>query len=66
MMSFSSDTQADVIESFNSTSRNLDDLLTIDIPYFECFVKLILPGCVSTKLTLLIHWPRFQIYIHQF
>ena len=27
--------QADVIEVFNSTDRYLDDLLNIDIPYFE-------------------------------
>ena len=31
----SSDKQADVIKAFNSTSRYLDDLLNIDIPYFE-------------------------------
>ena len=29
------DNQADVIETFNSTSRYLDDLLNIDNPYFE-------------------------------
>ena len=28
------DSQADVIEAFNSTSRYLDDLLNIDNPYF--------------------------------
>ena len=32
MMSLSGDTQADVIETFNSTSRYLDDLLNIDNP----------------------------------
>ena len=35
MMSLSDDTQADVTEAFNSTSRYLDDLLNIDNPYFE-------------------------------
>ena len=35
MMSLSDDTQADVIEAFNLTSRYLDDLLNIDNPYFE-------------------------------
>ena len=32
MMPLSDDTQADVIEAFNSTSRYLDDLLNIDNP----------------------------------
>ena len=32
MMSLSDDTQADVIEAFNLTSRYLDDLLNIDNP----------------------------------
>ena len=30
-----SDNQADIIKAFNSTSRDLDDLLNIDNPYFE-------------------------------
>ena len=30
MLSLSEDNQSDVIEAFNSTSRNLDDLLNID------------------------------------
>ena len=30
MLSLSEDTQSDVIEAFNSTSRYLDDLLNID------------------------------------
>ena len=33
MMSLSSDTQADVIEDFYSTSRYLDDILNIDNSY---------------------------------
>ena len=32
MMSLSDDTQADIIETFNSTSRFFDDLLNIDNP----------------------------------
>ena len=32
MISLSDDTQADVIEAFNSTSRYSDDLLNIDNP----------------------------------
>ena len=35
MMSLSNDTQADIIEAFNSASRYLNDILNIDIPYFE-------------------------------
>ena len=35
--------QADVIDSFNSTSRYLDELLNIDTPYFEGMVKQIYP-----------------------
>ena len=38
-MSLTSDTQADVIEAFNSTSRYLDDLLNSDNPYFEGMVS---------------------------
>ena len=34
-MSFSDNTQADVSESYNSTSRNLDGLLNSDTPYFR-------------------------------
>ena len=44
MMSLSDDTQADVIEAFNSTSRYLDDLLNIDNPYFEGMVGQIYPA----------------------
>ena len=35
MLSLSDNNQTDTIEAFNSTSRYLDDLLNIDIPYFE-------------------------------
>ena len=43
MMSLSSDSQADAIETFNSTSRYLDDLLNIDNPYCEVMVRQIYP-----------------------
>ena len=39
MMSFSGNTQADVIEALNSTSKYLDGLLNIDNPYFEGMVS---------------------------
>ena len=43
-MSFlSNDDQADIIETFNSTSRYLDDLLNIDNPYCEIMVNQIYP-----------------------
>ena len=43
MTSLSDDNQGDIIEVFNSTSRYLDDLLTIDNPYFEGMVNQIYP-----------------------
>ena len=44
MISLSGDTQADVIEAFNSTSRYLDGLLNIDNPYFEEMVSQFYPA----------------------
>ena len=43
MLSLSDKIQSDVVEAFNSTSRYLDDLLNIDIPYFEQMVGQIYP-----------------------
>ena len=43
MLSLSDNTQADIIEAFNSTSRYLDDLLNIDNPYLEQMVGQIYP-----------------------
>ena len=37
------DNQADVIETFKSSSRYLDDLWNIDNPYFEGMVNQIYP-----------------------
>ena len=39
MMSLSIDTQADVIDAFNTTSRYLDDILNINNVYFDNMVK---------------------------
>ena len=39
MLSLSDNNQADIVETFNSTSKYLDDLLNIDNPYFEHIVK---------------------------
>ena len=43
MKALSSDNQVDVIKAFNSMSRYLDDLLSIDNPYFEGMVNQIYP-----------------------
>ena len=43
MLSLSDNNQTDIIEAFDSTSRYLDDLLNIDIPYFELMVGQIYP-----------------------
>ena len=43
-MSPSEDTQSDVIEAFNSSSRYLDDLLNIDNNLFESMVNRIYPS----------------------
>ena len=44
MMSLSDDTQAEVIEAINPTSRYLDAFLNIDNPYFEGMVSQIYPA----------------------
>ena len=43
MTSLSDDSQADIIEAFNTTSRYLDDLLYIDNPYFARMVNQMCP-----------------------
>ena len=43
MTSLSDVKQAEIMEAFKSTSRNLDDLLNIDNPYFEGMVNRIYP-----------------------
>ena len=43
MLSFSDNNQADVVETFNSTSRYLDDLLNIYDPYFAQMISKIYP-----------------------
>ena len=39
MMSLFDDTQTDIMEAFNSTSRYLDDLVNIDNSEFEGMIK---------------------------
>ena len=43
MLSLSDNNHTDIIETFNSTTRYLDDLLNIDYPYFEQMVGQIYP-----------------------
>ena len=43
MLSLSDNNQTDIIEAFDSTSWQLDDLLNIDNPYFERMVGQIYP-----------------------
>ena len=44
MLSLTENTQSDVIEAFNSTSRYLDDLLNIDNDFLNSMVNLIYPS----------------------
>ena len=53
MMSLSDDTQADVIEAFNSTSRYLDGLLNIDNPHSEGMVSQNDPANLQLKKLIL-------------
>ena len=48
MLSLSDNNQAEVVEAFNYTSRNLDGLLNIDNPYFEQMIS----QTISTELQL--------------
>ena len=43
MMSLSGDKQADIIDTFNTTSRYLDDILNINNVYFDTMVSQIYP-----------------------
>ena len=44
MMSLSDDKQADIIMAFNITSRYLDDILNVNIIYFDNIVCQIFPA----------------------
>ena len=49
MKSLSHENQADILETFNSTSRYLDDLLNIDNIYFDQMVDRIYPTKLQFK-----------------
>ena len=62
MMSLSGDKQADIIDSFNTTSRYLDDILNINNIYLDNIVSLTDPAELQlnkVKLMSLILKPRF-------
>ena len=44
MMSLSDDKQADIMDTFNTTSRYLDDILNINNIYFDTMVSQIYPS----------------------
>ena len=44
MMSLSDDKQADIIDAFNTTSRYFDDILNINIVYFDTMISRIYPS----------------------
>ena len=52
MMSLSDKNQAAVVESFNSTSIYIDDLLNIDTPYFKQIVSQIHPRSLVLVIRL--------------
>ena len=54
MLSLSDNKQTDIIEAFNSTSRYLDELLTIDKPYFEQMVGQIYPTTLQLNKRILL------------
>jgi len=43
MLSLKSDTQSDIIEACNNTSRYLDDIFDIDNPFFDTLFPFIYP-----------------------
>ena len=60
MMSLSDDKQADVIDSFNTTSRYLDDILNVNNVYSDNMVSQIYPQ--SSNLIKLIPLIRSRIF----
>ena len=50
-MSLSDDTQADIIDSFNTTSRYLDDILNINNVYLDNMVSQIYPSELQLNKT---------------
>ena len=49
MVSLSDDKQADIIEAFNTTSSYMDDILNINIIYFDNMARKIYPAELQLK-----------------
>ena len=64
MLSLSEDTQSDVIEAFNSTSRYLDGLLNIDNNFFDSMVNHIYPSELQLKKTNVSDTEASFLYLH--
>ena len=66
MDSLNHNTQVDVIEAFNSTSRYLDDLSNIDNPYFEGIINQIYPPELQLRFTQdLLKRIQREVFWHQ-
>ena len=62
MLSLKSDTQSDIIEAFNNTSRYLDDNFNIDNPFLIlCFPLYTQKSCVQIKQTSQLFWHLFGL-----
>ena len=67
MVSLSDDKQANIIDGFNTTSRNWDDILSINTFYFDSMVSQIYPQSSNLiKLIPLIPQSRFKTCICPF
>ena len=67
MLSLSDDNQSEVIESFNSTSRYLDDLLKSDNTFFDSMINHIYPSELQlNKANLSDTEALFWIYFYQY
>ena len=65
MLFLSEDNHSGVIETFNSTSRYLDDLLNIDNNFFDSMVNRIYPSELQLKRpTCQMPRAHFWIYIY--
>ena len=63
MLSLSDNNQVDVVEAFNSTSRYLNDLLNIDIPYFAQMASQIYPTKLQLNKANLSNTEALDLYI---
>ena len=64
MLSLSEDNQSDVIEAFNSTSRYRDNLLNIDINFFDSMVNRIYPSELQLNETNVSDAEASFLYLH--